>query len=518
MATHRKHLLYIAIGVFLLMALLLLFLPLFAFLASILTLLLGLIISHFLEKHRESTQLDSRKRRVAAIAQTCQHVYRRVFPAFVDGRSEEKYTEIIRKKSEDMGLDDRVDEHLIEEVIEDYVRMCLKSDLRKRVSDRVLKCLGSESMSSILKTPERDLASAIAKTFLSGQIKPSDVGGLTLSEEGELFVRLRAHLSRGGRIRSLNELIAVIEKGIDLDEKRSIVLELTDPELCFLVYDLGKGTDLFELVKREMSGERIRRGLDQIRTRIVGQVKSNEYYLILKQEPSASRKIKDRIDSFRNRIVPSRGSFIFVDGEGIGYQSPSIVKALTRFRSVDSFMRTNFPEVFTTADRELSSTCVLAIPLDIEKAYLFPSEDGHLKPSIRKTYRSWVKMFELDRDIYKRIAVDFGVTFIDMLGFLSIDFLIEDLFPVEKDFFRNSTRRILSELGARDIVDLNRFSKRAIEMAMRNVGLPEYSKFEMMSHIEETDLDEEEFLSQRIDELASQMVMNSRKLHQLRCG
>lgn len=294
-------------------------------------------------------------------------------------------------------------------------------------------------------------------------------------------------------------------------------MELGDPQLSFLVYELGKDSDLLELVQKEMSGRRIMRGLSRRAGSMAPPRRDFDAFLVLKQEKErGDRYMKERIDKVPDRIVASGWLFQKREAKSTGRQSVSVLSLSSGHSSVQDFIHKHFPGVTELKAEELRRASLVVIPLVTEEAEFYPEDPSVLRPAQRSFFRKWWTLFKKERKAYQELLADFDVSFLDVVDYLSLDFLAKNISKAEKEFLRAKTDSILLTLGISNPLDISGVSVKDVSSAMIKHGYPSYEINDIVSLIDSYVVPLREFLDTRLAEISREVVRNSRKIVSLK--
>ncbi len=478
---------------------------------SLVTFVLGLV-PWIYDRLRERQRRSARTRNLLSLFSNSVGVIRDRFPALV-GKDLAGHSMKEPHMVENI-LVSHVDE--IQQVVDEAIDATCDSGAIEELGREVLHHLVLHALSRHLDRRGQRVAKSIVRSFLGDQIIFMDIGP-AFSPEGETFIKVIVYLRTYGRILDFEDLRRHLRITLDPVDRNKVAMELGDPQLSFLVYELGKDSDLLELVQKEMSGRRVMRGLSRRAGSMAPPRRDFDAFLVLKQEKKrGDRYLKDRIDKVPDRIVASGWLFQKREAKSTGMQSISILSLSSRHSSVQDFIDKHFPGVSELKAEELRRASLVVIPLATEDAEFYPKDPSVLRPAQRNIFRKWWTLFKKERKAYQELLADFDVSFLDVVDYLSFDFLAKNISKAEKEFLRAKTDSILLTLGINSPLDISGVSVKDVSSAMIKHGYPSYEINDIVSLIDSYVVPLREFLDTRLAEISREVVRNSRKIVSLK--
>jgi len=169
-------------------------------------------------------------------------------------------------------------------------------------------------------------------------------------------------------------------------------------------------------------------------------------------------------------------------------------------------------------DEEGRRTAVLAVPLDLERAYSLPLKASSvLHPAHARFLENWRRFFGMERSHRNGVAAqDFDVTLAELANHLTIDFLIKNPAPGEVAFLRKNSRKILKRLGLQSIFDLRQVKPSALARVAGEFGYPSYNIVDFERLSTDTSVSLVHWLRGRLGELAKTATRTANRLATLR--
>jgi hypothetical protein len=356
-----------------------------------------------------------------------------------------------------------------------------------------------------------DASKRIVRTFVGEQLQflPN---GVTLRDQGETFAKTLTFLETVGRVDKLELLEEWQKRPLDSSQSDRVALQLADPQLSFIVFELGKAEDLVGLLRQRMSGKRIVSKLTtRMKRKSTGQSSRFRSFLVLKQEKKlGDRYFKNRINAVDNRIV-SAGT-LYHGHEPIRFQSVSVLTLPYSSGSARAFFKKHFPDAESLPSAEAAKAGLVAVPLATDDAFYFPEDVSVLDEPQQDFFQRWATLLRRDQQALREIISDFEVDFLELVQVLTLDFLVKRLSRGERNYLRKNSDRILAAIGAKNLLQVGEVPIARLSGKMKEIGYPEYSKSDRMSFIEYLDLSEQGFLEARMEELAESMVHNAKQI------
>jgi hypothetical protein len=404
----------------------------------------------------------------------------------------------------------------------DLIHMAASSVTMNAFESETVERLGSEvvshliihlSVNSLSLQLGRD-ARAELSSYVGAQIEFSR-DGPTLSDEGKSLAKAVIFLREHGSISDPAAFWKFFDSQISDAEQRSIAVELSDPSLGFMIYDMGKSDDLMDLVRRRMSGSRVLRQLSTHMS-INQAIEQRNYgtFLVLKEEMGhGARYIKSEIDKVTSR-VSSSGRLYYPTGSS-GYQSVSLLSRSKRYKDAKAFVEDTFPGLSTLQGRESQRAALVAVPLVTNQAYYFPEDESILDPAHFEHYHKWTLLLGKDREVYRGFLADFELSFIDVIQFLTLDFLVKGILASEKNYLRTRSDKVLAVLHCPTLLEVSEVDPERLAATLRNTGYPSYLHSELKGFIDSYATTLRAFLNERVLALATQIVSNAKQIRNL---
>jgi hypothetical protein len=490
-------------------------------LASVAGVLLGLFpwtYDKWKEYSRRQRQLD----RIRVVFAALTGVVTDRLPALLDRfaefleegseREEATLQSIVGKREGVIDIDTTLLEELAEGAISSKCDHTVVEELGMEVLRNLVLHLSSSAFDRSLST----LARSVVKSFMGEQIEFLDAGP-SLNPTGEVFAKVVTFLRDHQRVDDLEALRTHLRARLDPEERDKLTLELSDPQLSFLVYELGKASDLLDVAQREMSGKRL---IGRLTARISrrGSARQRRYnaFLILKQEMrEGDRYIKQRIDAVPNRIVayPAR---IYLDNALSRYQTMNVLRLSSRYANGEEFFAKHFSQIANLREAELKRAGLVAIPIATDAAYYYPEDVSILRPPQQVFYKTWSAFFGKDRRVFQEMLSDFDVSFLDLIDHLTLDFLVKSVVPGEKEYLRQRTDRVLATFGAKNLLEVAQVPPDVLATALKGLGYPSYRSVDLLPFIETFTLPLREFFDYRLREISNDAVRNAKRILNLR--
>ena len=266
------------------------------------------------DKLQTRNALLSRRFRVQTVYDVLTDIARNRMPALMtdstsvrDGASESRIRSL-------MTLSEFLDDPLYSsmDAVEDIADMVIQDHFSHSAS---VEGLGTEVLrttllylaSASLVSPFKNAAASSAKSFVWDQVRFEDTGP-PLTQGGDKFLKTVSFLRIHQGILDLDLFHKHMGKDLKASERDKLTIEFSDPQLGFLVKELGKAHDLVELVQREMSGKRLMGRLaKRMRAGSWGAEPRYDTFLVVKQEKGersgGERYLENQIGDIPNRIV-----------------------------------------------------------------------------------------------------------------------------------------------------------------------------------------------------------------------
>jgi hypothetical protein len=184
-------------------------------------------------------------------------------------------------------------------------------------------------------------------------------------------------------------------------------------------------------------------------------------------------------------------------------------------RSGRTLFRRHFSGLTDLTGREASRASLVVVPLATNEAYYYPEDSSILGEAQQEYFRNWTILFGRDRDTFQDLLVDFDVSFLEVIRILSLDFLVKNLVPGEREYLRSRTDRVLSEIGAKNLLEVSRLTPATLVEIMRRTGFPHYNTADLTSFIESYTVPLREFLQGRLLQLSTIIIQNARRIRAL---
>ncbi len=478
---------------------------------SLITFIAGLI-PWLYDRLEEYEKTKAKLRTIKTLLSEFEDAIERRFPAFVVGKSiddGESTLSLFRRLDEIPSSDSLFLEEVADQAIQNRCRDAIVDEFGIEVFHHLVLHITSEK----LNRRRKRLTKSILRAFLGENIVFLDTGPV-YSPEGETFVKSVVYLRSRGGVFDLEDFRRYLRSDMDAIERNKVSLELSDPQLSFMVYELGKGSDLLDLVRRKMSGRRLIKGLSAMTPKRKPSRESFNTFLILKQEKrGGDRYLKERINAVSNRIVAP--GWLYTRGKATRNQSVSILRVSSRFSTAEDFVRKHFSEIPSLNMEELKRAGLVAIPLIVNDAYFYPEDPTTLRPAQKDFYQKWTAFFKRDRKTFQELLTDFDVTFLDLADMLSLDFLVKDISQREKEYLREETEAILSRLGLKSLLEISNLTVSQLKKAMSSQGYPNYEVRDIAPFIDSYVIPLRQFLDNRLSEISRYAIRNSKKLLKL---
>lgn len=393
-------------------------------------------------------------------------------------------------------------------------RLCSQA-IMGEMGPEVVRCVVLHLASPNLDRSFQTAAKSIVKAFVAEQLQFKS-SGFSLTRAGEVFAQSVSFCDEHGVIADWQSLEAAIRRPSETARKSEVLSNLMDPQLSYIVYEMGKASDLNQLLQRKMSSRRLVTELSKGLARSAKPRRPGyQTFLIIKQEMQrGDRYIKARIDAVANRLT-SRGT-IYKGEDHFWPQSVSVVTLPYSSTSSQDFLTKHFPGLSELSPEEAARAALVVVPLTTGEALYFPEDISVLNPAQQSYYRTWASLLRRDRATLQEILDDYDVSFVDVIQVLTLDFLVKELFPGEKAFLRDKTDRVLKSVGARTLLDVGQARPESLMNALRAQGAPSYIHADLRTFIESYSSPMGEFLNARLSELSHLCVQNARKLQTLR--
>ena len=409
-----------------------------------------------------------------------------------------------------------IDLPFLEELGEGAIESTVRTDVAEEWGMEVLRSVVLHLSIEKLDRRLGLLAKASVRSFLGEQTRFGDTG-LSLTSAGTQFEGIIAYLRQHRRIDNVDTLRkGMMGKMTEADRDR-LTAELSDPYISFLVYELGKADDLLDLVNREMSGMRLVGQLAKRAGGVLGEPRKRyDTFLVLKQELRGGRRyMKERIDAVPDRII-GFPSYLYMNDKYLApRQTMNVLRLPTRYANGKDFCARHFPQTSKFTDEELERSGMVAVPLATNDAYYFPEDESVLRFSHKDVYTRWGAFFGKDRRVVQRIISDFSVSFLDLVKYLTLDFLVKTVGRGEKNYLRENTNRVLSNLGLTSLLELARVSPHRLHALFRELGYPSYYTEDLESLVGVQDQSFREYLDIRLGELSNEVVKNASRISKL---
>jgi hypothetical protein len=479
---------------------------------SLVTFLIGLTLWIY-DRLEEYWKKKVKIQTIGRLFSVCEEVLETRFPSFVDGATIGRDVGVFTIL-ERMEKDSFIDSFWLEEVVDLTIRTRCHDTIVDELGREVFHHLVLHVISKRLNRRQRRHAKSLVGSFFGEKTVFMDTGPV-LSPEGDLFAKAVVYLRTRGGIYNLKDFQSFLKRDLDAVERNKVSLELSDPQLSFMVYGLGKGSDLLDLVRRKMSGRRLMKGLSDRTGMKKKPKKSFKAFLILKQEMiSGDRYLRKRLDEIPNRIV-GPGS-LYEGAEVTGHQSINVLRLPSRYPKARNFVQRYFSEISKLNTEELRRASLVAIPLHVDDAYFYPEDPSTLRPAQQDFYRKWIAFFKKDRKVLRELLADFDITFLDLVDMLSLDFLVKDISDREKEYLQERSGAILMKLGLRNLLEISNVSVTQLKDAMRSQGLPNYETRDIVTLIDSYVIPLRQFLDNRLAEISRFAIRNSKKIRALR--
>jgi hypothetical protein len=430
------------------------------------------------------------------------------------GWNPEQVAESILQNQQGTALDVSL---LLQDLADSAISDICDQSIVERFGPDAFRCLVIHLSAESLARPFQAPAKSIVRSFVGETIQFLN-SGPTLAAAGEIFAKSVVYLRENGRISDINGFWEFLDKPLDVEKRDKLTLEFSDPQLSFLVYELGKANDLLLLVRQRMSGRRL---VKQISAGLRGDrgTRGRRFnsFLILKQEmKGGDRYIKSRIDSVPSRLV-SAGT-LYHDKGSAKYQSVNVLTLPNQYPDGKALLQKQFPGLSNLSADESGRAALAAIPLATDQAFYFPADVSTLRPPQQEFYRNWTVLLGKDRETFQEILSDFELNFLDVIQYLTLDFLVKNVVPGEKEYLRERTDRTLSVLGAKALLDLARTPPPSLARALKDSGYPHYDIADLTSFIESYTVPLREFLDERLLELSQEAIRNAQQILAIREG
>ena len=404
-----------------------------------------------------------------------------------------------------------IDSGVLQDVADLVVARVCSTEVIEELGPEMIRCLVLHVARLNLDRVFRQSAKSIVKAYIGEQLQFGE-NGVSLTPVGDVFVRSLSFLEEYGRIADLSAYRIAIAKPLGSHRAERVAMQIADPQLSFLVYELGKADDLAEMVRSRMSGSRLVSRLSrQLRRAQGGGAGRFRSFLVLKQEfQRGERYIKSRIDSVDDRIV-SAGT-LYHEKRASPYQSVSVLTMPYPSRSGKTLFRRHFSGLTGLTGHEATRASLVVVPLATNEAYYYPEDPSVLGEAQQGYFHNWMGLFGRDRDTFQELLVDFDVSFLEIIRLLSLDFLVRNLVRGEREYLQSRTDRVLSSINAKSLLDVCSLTPASLAELMRRTGYPHYNTADLTSFIESYTVPLKEFLDSRLLQLSTAIVQNAERI------